>query len=63
MQIHVVSRVIYYQAILLAFVQTQTTAHNLLIQAHGLGRTENRDKVHMGRVKTRGEHGHIHQIL
>ena len=59
-QIDIIAGVINHQTILLTFVQTQTTADDLLIQTDRLSRPQNGDKIHMGRIKTGGEYRDIH---
>src|SRR5690554_831908 len=54
-QIHTVTRVINHQAIAFAFAQAQAPANDLLIQADRLGGPQNRNKVHVGCIKTGGE--------
>src|SRR5690554_182705 len=63
MQVYMITGVINYQAILLAFVQAKTATHHLLVQADRLGWPKNGDQIHMGRIKASGEHRHVHQVL
>ena len=58
-----VAGVIDHQAILFTLIQTKPAAHYLLIETHRLGGPKNGDEVHMGRIKARGEHRHVHQIF